>query len=573
MLSLKERLQQILIRDCVIKPQDLERALARQKRTGEDLGKVLIQLELISEEQLTVLLSEGLGVPPIDISRIKIDPDVVNILPKDIASKYQILPISKMGDNLTLAMADPLNIFAIDHVENLTNLHITPIIARRTQIEEMIERYFSSSSVEILQDIIHDLQGSEVLELVKDPSAFSGRTFIDDVTPDAPMIKFTDTILQQAISMKASDVFIEPMQRVLRVRYRVDGLLREANQFSKELHLPITSRLKVLAHLDIAERRLPQEGRFSFQMENDGQVDIRVSVLPTAFGEKAALRILDRTADILDIDELGLENDALRHLKECVACPHGLVLSCGPTGSGKTTTMYSLLRSINTPTRNIVTVEDPIEYEIKGVNQVNVRPSMNLTFANTLRAVLRQDPDVIMIGEIRDAETLDIAVKAALTGHLVLSTLHTSTAAGSLIRLMNMGVRPFLLVSSLIGVVGQRLVRKICSKCREQERVSEELIELYQFKRFAKGAAIRLFRGRGCARCSQSGYEGRVALTEILMMTPLVKELILHRSGELQIKTAGRQEGMVTMREDGLQKALSGITTLQEVLRVTAGDE
>ncbi|HPN56543.1 MAG TPA: ATPase, T2SS/T4P/T4SS family [Candidatus Omnitrophota bacterium] len=573
MFSLKERLQQILLRDNILKQEDLDRALLEQKDSGGDLSQVLVRMNLISEDDLTHILSEGLGLPPIDISRLKIDPNVVKLIPRDVAEKYQIMPVSKMGGNLTLAMADPLNIFVIDDVKALTGLSITPIIARSTQLAQAIERCYAQDapeSGETLESIIKDMRDAEELELVKEQDLDSEKVSVEDISQDAPLIKLTDTIIQQAVMAKASDVFIEPLEKTLRIRYRVDGVIREIDQMSKALHLAIISRLKVVSNLDISERRIPQDGRFRTILSGNKEVDFRVNVLPTVFGEKIVLRVLDKSAGAVDINNLGFQPEDLRRLKECADKPHGMILSCGPTGSGKTTTLYSILRHIDSPGKNIVTVEDPVEYQMAGLNQVNVKPTVGLTFASTLRSILRQDPDVIMIGEIRESETLDIAVKAALTGHLVVSSLHTTTAAGSIVRMVNMGVEPFLICSSVIAIVGQRLLRRICPKCKEEFVLSQEMAEKVGLG--LKGD-IRLFRGKGCKSCLKTGYSGRVGIAEVLILTPSVRKGILQRAGELQIKMAGRREGMTTMREDAMAKAFAGLTTMEEVLRVTAPDE
>ena len=573
MSSFKERLLEILVRDKVIRQEDLDKALQEQKASGGPLSKILVKLNLISEDELTRILSEGLGMPPIDMSRLKIDPDVVHLIPQDIAEKYQIMPISRMGNNLTLAMADPLNIFVIDNVKALTGMDITPIIARVSQIQKTIQEHYAGDSSETLARIIKDIKDAEEVELVKEAEAEAAGRTVEDLSQDAPMIKLTDTIIHQAVAAKASDVFIEPMEKTLRIRYRVDGVIREADQMSKGLHLPVISRIKVISNLDISEHRVPQDGRFKTIVAGDREVDFRVNVLPTAYGEKIVLRVLDKSAGILDIEKLGFSEHALKQLKECSNRPHGMILSCGPTGSGKTTTLYSILKCVDSPEKNIVTVEDPVEYQIKGLNQVNVKPALGLTFASVLRSVLRQDPDIIMVGEIRDTETLDIAVKAALTGHLVLSSLHTTTAAGSIIRMMNMGIEPFLICSSVVAIIGQRLVRKICDRCRETYVIPNELVERLMLRRLTQANEIRMTRGKGCKNCLNTGYRGRIGITEILVLTPAVKEQILHRKGELKIKEVGRREGMITMREDGLNKALAGLTSLEEVLRVTAPDE
>ena len=573
MFSLKERLQEILFRDNVIKKEDLDNALAEQNQHGGELSKILVKLNLISEDYLAQVLSEELGMPPIDISRLKIDPEVVKIIPKEVAVKSQIIPISKMGNNLTLAMADPLNIFAIDNVSALTGMNITPIIGRPTQIQQTIDQYYSEDTNEALQSIMKDIKDAEDLELVKDAQSDLEKADVENLTQDAPMIKLTDTIIQQAVAAKASDVFIEPMEKTLRIRYRVDGVIREIDQMSKALHLPIVSRIKVVSNLDISEHRLPQDGRFKTIISGDKEVDFRVSVLPTVFGEKIVLRVLDKSEGMIDVETLGFKKESLAQLKECSQKPHGMILSCGPTGSGKTTTLYSILKFVDSPEKNIVTVEDPVEYQMRGLNQVNVRPAFGLTFAASLRSILRQDPDIIMIGEIRETDTLDVAVKAALTGHLVLSSLHTTTAPGSIVRMMNMGIEPFLICSSVLAILGQRLLRRICPKCREAYTVPDNLIQRLKLEKLAKKQNIEFFRGKGCKHCLNSGYAGRVGISEMLVLSPKVKTIILQRQGELKIKEMGRREGMITMREDGMAKALEGLTSLEEVLRVTVPDE
>ncbi|MFA5088800.1 MAG: ATPase, T2SS/T4P/T4SS family [Candidatus Omnitrophota bacterium] len=575
MSSLKERLKQILIKENIITQEDLERALAEQEKVGGELSSILVKLEIIDEKQLTLVLSKGLGIPPIDIARLKIDPEVVKLIPREVSMKYKIIPISRLGDNLTLAMADPLNIFAIDNVEALTGLKINPIIGRSSEIDQAIQNYYTSDAThtsEAFEKIIKDIKEAEDLELIKESDHFD-KGSVDDLTQEAPIIKLTNTIIQQAVIAKASDIFIEPMEKTLRIRYRIDGVIREIDRMSKALLFPIVSRIKVISTLDISERRLPQDGRFKTITEGEKEVDFRVSVLPTAFGEKVVLRVLDKTSAMLDIIKLGFDEKSLQCLKDCSLRPHGMILTCGPTGSGKTTTLYSILKFIDSPEKNIVTVEDPVEYQMKGISQVNVKPGLGLTFALTLRSILRQDPDVILVGEIRDSETLDIAVKAALTGHLVLSSLHTTTAAGSVIRMMNMGIEPFLICSSVIAIVGQRLLRKICPACKEPYSLPEELFKKLKLHKLGKGKDVQFFRGKGCRSCFNLGYQGRVGISEILLLSPAVKELILGRAGEYRIKEMGRKEGMITMREDGLKKALAGLTTIEEVLRVTATDD
>ncbi len=572
MASLKERLLDILVHDKILKQEDLDRAIEEQKANGGELSKILVRLKCINEDDLTHALSTGLGMPLIDISRLKIDPAVVKIIPQDVATKYQIIAISRMGENMTLAMADPLNIFAIDNVKALTGMNIVPIITRAILVQQSIEKYYTTDSGETLQRIIKDMKGTDDIELVGD-SQGDTKDGVEDLTEEAPMIKLTDTIIHQGVLAKASDVFIEPLEKTMRVRYRVDGIIREVDRMAKALHPPIISRIKVISSLDISEQRLPQDGRFKTIMAANREVDFRVSILPTAYGEKAVLRILDKTAGILNLNKLGLEPEAIQKLQDCGLRPHGMILCCGPTGSGKTTTLYSLLGFVDSPEKNIITVEDPVEYQIRGMNQVNVRPSVGLTFAASLRSILRQDPDIIMVGEIRDSETLDISVKAALTGHLVLSSLHTTTAAGSVVRMMNMGIEPFLLCSSVIAIVGQRLIRRICQKCKEPFTVPPEVATRLKLNKKNPTQPVILSRGKGCDACSKTGYAGRLVICEIMVLTPKLKEKILERVGEIKIKEVARREGMITMREDGMLKAYAGFTTLEEVLRVTAPDE
>lgn len=576
MASLKDRIKEILIRDKLISQADLQRALDDQKKTGERLNKILIRLKLIDEDTLTHLLSQDLGYPLISISRLKIDPELIKIIPRDIAVKYQIMPISVMGDRLTLAMVDPLNIFAIDNIKALTGYTINPIISRTKDIEKTLEKYYGRQEGfvtpgESFEAIIKDIKDTGELELVREAADQSG---VEQLGEEAPIIKLMDTIIQQAVLSKASDVFIEPMEKSVRVRYRVDGVIREIDRMTKVLLLPIVSRIKVIATLDISEHRLPQDGRFKTIIGGGREVDFRVSVLPTILGEKVVLRVLDQDTAVINIETLGFEPESLKRLRACAVKPHGLILACGPTGSGKTTTLYSILKYLDSPGKNIVTVEDPVEYQMKGINQVNIRPSVGLTFPASLRSILRQDPNIIMIGEIRDTETLDIAVKAALTGHMVLSSLHTTTAAGSIVRMENMGIEPFLISSSVLAIVAQRLLRKICSYCKEPQVISRLIVErVGLLKIIPANQEIELFRGKGCQRCFHTGYKGRVGITEILTFSPSIKELVLARAGEFKIKEAARAEGMKTMREDGLAKAVAGLTTLEEVLRVTAADE
>ncbi len=573
MFSLKGRLKEILIGSHVLKEEEFDKVLKEYKASGGEFSQILVQRRLISEERLKLLLTEGLNLPPVDITHLKIDPQVIQSFPKDLAIKYQVIPISKAKDHLILAMADCLNIFAIEELDIFKGLKITPILSHPADIAKALEEHYPGGTAIKLEKIIQDIKETGDVSLMKDALGDLDKAAIEKLTQEAPIIKLTDAIIQQAVSAKASDVFIEPLEKSLRIRYRIDGVIREIDRMSKVLYFPIVSRIKVISNLDISEHRLPQDGRFKTIMDGAKEVDFRVSVLPTVFGEKVVFRILDKNLEMLDLPKLGFHQKSLDHLMECSRRPHGMILSCGPTGSGKTTTLYSILKFIDSPGINIVTVEDPVEYQMKGINQVNVKPSVGLSFAAALRSILRQDPDVILIGEIRDTETMDIAVKAALTGHLVLSSLHTTTAAGSMIRMINMGVMPFLICSSVIAIVAQRLVRRLCPHCKEPYALSSALAEKVGLERLFGKKKMTLYRGKGCKPCFNTGYSGRVIISELLLLTPKVKELILSRVGEPQIKKAGRLEGMTTMREDGLAKAVEALTSLEEVLRVTAPDE
>jgi type IV pilus assembly protein PilB len=571
MSSLRERLQEILIKNKLISEDDLNLALQVQKEHGGKLSDCLVKLNLINERDLLIALSEGLGFPPISLSRFKIDPEVLKLVPKDMAKHYQIIPVAKMGKTLTVAMADPLNIFAIDDVKSLTGFEINPIIAQQKEILATIEQYFEEPETHSIDDIIKDISDMDI-EVVR--SGKEGGVDTQELlrlTKEAPVIKITNLLLERAIEMSASDILIEPWERSMRIRVRIDGILREIEAPPVKFHASIVSRIKVMSSLDIAEHRLPQDGRFKIRVL-DRFVDFRVSILPSFHGEKVALRILDKSTATLDVDRLGFDTKTLATIKASSDRPHGMVLACGPTGSGKTTTLYSILKYIDSPEDNIVTVEDPVEYQLEGINQVSIRPEIGLSFASCLRSILRQDPDIIMVGEIRDFETVDIAIKSALTGHLVLSTLHTTTAAGSVIRLVNMGVEPFLITSSVVCLINQRLVRKVCESCKESYPLTDAMIGSLNIDKAAKGLLLA-YRGKGCKKCFNIGYSGRIVIGEVLTLTSKVKELIIARAQESELKAAARREGMQTLRESGVLKVLEGVTTLEEVLRVTMPDE
>lgn len=570
----KEKLTNVLIKKNLLKESDLEKALSVQKEKGGSLSEILVNAGYISKNDLMLVLSEKLGIPPMNLSRYKVDPSVIKLIPKKIAKNYKIMPISKMGNTLTVALADPLNIFVMDDIKTLTGLKVIPIVTTDKDINEAIRQYYDEDMHSAVDKIVADMAEESEIRLVKEAGIeeeSQSSTDLLRMTQEAPVVKITNLLLAEAINIRASDILVEPLTHDLRVRYRVDGILREGKNPPKVLHNAIISRLKVMANLDIAERRLPQDGRFKIKLHGR-EVDFRLSILPSSMGEKAALRTLDKSQAMLDIEKLGFDQKSIEEIRKAAKRPHGMILMCGPTGCGKTTTLYAILQHVNAPEKNIVTVEDPVEYLIEGLNQVTARPDIGLTFATALRSILRQDPNIIMIGEIRDFETVDIAIKAALTGHLVLSTLHTTTATGSIVRLINMGVEPFLITSSLVLIGAQRLVRKICPACKQSYELDKELIKKLKIK-WEKKEKVTLYKGKGCASCFGSGYKGRIGLLEVLSLSPKIKSLILEGAQEYQIREEARLEGMRTLRENGIQNALDGVTTLDEVLRVTVGDQ
>ena len=565
-------LKEILLRDKLITPENLNRAIEEQERSGGELSRILLKLKLVPEDQLSVVLSEALQLPLINLNLFRIDPSLLKLIPKETAEKLLLIPISKLNDQLTIAMVDPLDILTIDNIKAMTSMSVSVVLARPREMRAALERSYVKNNSSDIEDIFQEMKETKEAESLEIIKAHPQKSSIENFSEEAPIITLANTIIHQAVAAKASDVFIEPMEICLRIRYRVDGFLREIDRMSKDLHFPLISRIKVIASLDIAEHRLPQDGRFRIMTKENQEVDFRVNVLPTAMGEKIVLRVLDKNQDMADIDKLGFEPDSLSRLKDCCHRPHGMILACGPTGSGKTTTLYAVLKYIDSPGRNIVTVEDPVEFQMKGFNQVNIRTEFGLSFPAALRSILRQDPDVILIGEIRDSETLDIAVKAALTGHLVVSSLHTTTGPGSITRMINMGIEPFLITSSVVAIVAQRLVRRVCQKCREPYHATDEIIKEFKLKEILLDQKTQFYRPKGCDKCLKTGYKGRVGITETLVLTNKVKELILISASEAEIKNAARSQGMKTMREDAVIKASQGLTTLEEVIRLTAPD-
>ncbi|MCD6093778.1 MAG: Flp pilus assembly complex ATPase component TadA [Candidatus Omnitrophica bacterium] len=553
MSSFKQQLTELLLKKKLLTPSQLKEAINSQKKEGGKLSQILVNKGYVKQEELLAALSDILNIPPLDLSKIKLNPALFNKdIPPKMVEQYHFIPISKIGRTLTVATDDPLNIFVLDDLKIATNCELKTVITTSTQLSEAIKKYCQQSSEESLEEIAQDIEELK-LELVKKKEEKVNLQELEKLAYETPIIRIINLLISEGVRNRASDLLVEPLEKETRVRYRIDGVLRESKRFPKAMHNALISRIKVLSNLDIAEMRLPQDGRFKAKVENQ-EVDFRVSVIPSGIGEKVALRILDKTTLTLDLDKLGFDPQNLRRLKDAVRRPHGMILICGPTGTGKTTTLYSILKYIDSPEKNIVTVEDPVEYQLPGINQVTYRQDIGLTFSRALRSILRQDPDVIMIGEIRDYETLDIAVKAALTGHLVLSTLHTTTASEAITRMLDMGIEPFLISSSVIGVGAQRLVRKVCERCREKYSTSEGVF----------------YRGKGCPNCENTGYKGRVGIMEFLLLTPKIKELIANKGLEEEIRKEAIKSGMLSLREEGLKKAREGITTLEEVIRVTA---
>ncbi|MBU1122528.1 MAG: Flp pilus assembly complex ATPase component TadA [Candidatus Omnitrophica bacterium] len=561
----RKKFTDYIIEKNLLSKEELDKALSIQKVKGLSLVELLVKLGYVSEQQIVTVLSGFLSIPPIRILNLNIPVEVINYIPEKVAQKYKVLPIGKMGSTITIAMADPLDVLIIDDLRKITKCEVNPVIALLSEIEKAISSYYTRGAKESLEDIVKG-SAPESLEVIKSEEAEISEAEIVRFLEDAPIVKFTGYIFKKGVGELASDILIEPLESISRVRFRIDGILKEAENFPKKMHPFVVSRIKVMCNLNISEHRLPQEGRFRSKILNR-DIDFRVSILPSSLGEKVVLRVLDKTTALLDVDLLGIQEKVLKQVKEDSFRPHGLILVCGPTGSGKTTTLYSIINHIYTPRKNIITVEDPIEYQLKGINQVSINPAINLTFAACLRSVLRQDPDIVMIGEIRDSETADIAIKSALTGHLVLSTLHTTTSAGSITRLINMGIEPFLLSSTLIGVLTQRLVRQLCPKCREEFDVSKGIREKYFIDK-----AMSVYRAKGCGSC-QTGYKGRTVLGEYLRSSATLKTMINTSVSEQGLKKESRIEGMQTLREDGLAKISEGITSLEEVLKTTGSDE
>ncbi|MBI3812692.1 MAG: type II secretion system ATPase GspE [Nitrospirae bacterium] len=558
----RKMLGEMLIVEGLISREQLERALAEQKLHGGRIGTLFRSMGFVTEDDIIKVLGKQMGIQPVLLSSVIIDPDVVKIIPETMARRHQVIPLFKKDRVLTLAMVDPLNVFAIDDLRRATGIEIQPVVSSETDVMKAIDRFYGGTSTMEAAAKEADVQGYGVMpdEQVID---------LQRVGDDTPMIKLVNTMISQAVREGASDIHIEPDAEVLRIRYRVDGILREVMTPPRNLQAGVVSRIKIMADLDIAEKRVPQDGRIQMKV-GEKDVDIRLSTLPTIFGEKLVMRLLDKSSILLGLEDLGLTADTLARFEKMIRRPYGLLLVTGPTGSGKTTTLYAALNRISSVERNVITIEDPVEYQFKYVNQVQVNLKTGVTFANGLRAILRQDPDVVMVGEIRDTETASIAIQAALTGHLVFSTLHTNDSAGAVARLLDMGAEPFLVASSLIGVVAQRLVRKVCAHCKGPFTPTADLIKNLNLDKLMSGQKeSRLVKGAGCQQCRNTGYSGRLGIYEILPVDEAIRSLIVAKASSASIRNHAIQAGFAGLRLHGLVAALKGLTTLEEVLRVT----
>ncbi len=563
------RLGDLLVADGLLTAEQLKKALAEQKGSPEKLGSVLIRLNFVNEDQLIGFLSRQYGVPSITLGQLDIDPDVLKLVPAPIARKYEVIPVRRMGNSLALAMADPTNVFALDDISFMTNLQVLPLVASQTAIKKAVDRNYESKTEAIssvLSDMQTDLSNVEVVEEGEEGAKVDVFE-LKESADEAPVVKLVNMVLVDAIQKGASDIHFESYEKIFRIRFRMDGVLHEMLAPPKRLESAILSRLKIMSNLDIAERRLPQDGRIKLRY-NNREIDFRVSTLPTIFGEKAVLRILDKEALKLDMTQLGFDEWSLEKFSAAIHQPYGMVLITGPTGSGKTTTLYSGIHTINSPDVNIMTAEDPVEYNLKGVNQVQINEGVGRTFAAALRSFLRQDPDVILVGETRDLETAQISIRAALTGHLVFSTLHTNDCPSTIARLLDMGIPSFLVASSLLLVLAQRLGRKVCKQCREPYDADEESLVQYGHVPTGKGK-MQFYKGKGCATCNFTGMKGRVAIYEVMPVGEELRSAILKNASTAELRSIAETAGMRSLRQAGLMKVIEGTTTIEEVLRVT----
>lgn len=569
----KLRLGDALISEGLINEEQLMQALALQKKSGKRLGNVLVEMHLVTEQDIVQILSKQLRIPFIDLSNYLIDPVIAKLIPEHIAKRHFLIPINKVGNKLTVAMVDPLNIIAIDDIQLMTGLMVKPVVATQGDINKALQdAYGAVAQQDKLMDDLEDIGSAE------DDADLDGLGELGE--NDAPIIRLCNLVISQAVNNGVSDIHIEPFEKELRIRYRQDGMMFTAMNPPRKATAAITSRIKIMSSLNIAEKRLPQDGRIKIKVSNR-MIDLRVSVLPVIWGEKIVMRILDQSSLKVNLEDLGFEPKTLERFKSGIASPYGIILVTGPTGSGKTTTLYSALTSVNSIDTNVMTAEDPVEYMLHGVNQVQCKPEIGLSFAAALRSFLRQDPDVIMVGEIRDFETAEIAIKASMTGHLVLSTLHTNDAPGTVGRIVNMGIEPFMVTTSVILVQAQRLVRKICKDCKYEvkprvEQISQfgitpELLRRLDLPHINERNML-FYKGKGCETCNQSGNKGRIGVYEVMMMSERLRDIVLNGGSTDDIRRQAIEEGMLSLRESALRKALTGMTSLEEVMRVTIGD-
>jgi len=566
---LNERIGELLVKENLLSADQLKEAREQAAAHGQRLGAQITQLGFLDEEELTDFAAKQYGVPSINLADFDIDPEVVQLIPQEVAQKHTVVPVNRAGSTLILATADPSNIFALDDIKFLTGYNIQPVVAAEESIRRAIETHYEQEE-SLLDEVMADFDDAGI-DFVTEEQGFDASAASQEAS-DAPVVKLVNLILTDAIKKVASDIHIEPYEKSFRVRYRIDGVLYEVMKPPLKLKNAITSRLKIMSELDIAERRLPQDGRIKLKLGKGREMDFRVSVLPTLFGEKIVLRLLDKSNLQLDMTKLGFEQPQLQDFQKSIHQPFGMVLVTGPTGSGKTTTLYSALSELNKVGENLSTAEDPVEFNLQGINQVQMHEDIGLNFAAALRSFLRQDPDIIMVGEIRDFETAEIAVKAALTGHLVLSTLHTNDAPSSVNRLLNMGIEPFLVASAVNCIVAQRLARRICQECvaDDPEVTKEDLLSAGLSEQ--EVASFQPKRGAGCSNCSETGFKGRVAVYEVMVMSDELKEFVLNGASAAEIKREAIRGGMLTLRRSALNMLLRGVTTLSEVFRVSASD-
>ena len=566
------KIGELLIKAKLLNNDQLQRALDEQKQSGGRIGEHLMRLGYVTEEDILDCLSQQFGVPSINLQHFEIDDSIIRLIPADVARKYQFIPVSKTGATLTVAMSDPTNVFAMDDITFITGYRVEPVVASEEALRGAIDRYYGTTHAIELKKVMDDLSTVEEAALeVLDEEVEEDLDISDDeaAADEAPVVRLVNLILTDALKRGASDIHVEPYEKSYRVRFRIDGVLYEIMNPPMKLKDAISSRIKILARLDIAEKRLPQDGRIKIKMKLQGklkELDYRVSTLPTLHGEKIVLRLLDKDNLMLDMTKLGFEKSSLKAFEHSITQPYGMVLVTGPTGSGKTNTLYSALSRVNTPEVNIMTAEDPVEFQLPGINQVQMKENIGLNFAAALRSFLRQDPNIVLVGEIRDFETAEIAIKAALTGHLVMSTLHTNDAPSTINRLMNMGIEPFLVATSVNLIVAQRLIRRICNNCKEEEDAPLQALLNVGFSE-AESPEIQLYRGRGCDVCNQRGYKGRVALFEVMAISDDIRELILSGATAVELRRKALEEGMIGLRQSGLQKIRDGITTIEEVVR------